>query len=75
MAEELVEVCTVATEVERELIRSALESYGIEVVFRSFLPSSVYPGLASIKLLVPEKDVELARRILSETTDEPGNDA
>ncbi|HHY11916.1 MAG TPA: DUF2007 domain-containing protein [Firmicutes bacterium] len=69
--EKFVEVRTVATELERELVRSALEPYGIEVLFRSFLPSSVYPGLTSIKVLVPEKDLELARRVLSETDREP----
>lgn len=72
MAEEkFVEVRTVVTELERELVRSALESYGIEVLFRSFLPSSVYPGLTSIKILVPKKDLELARQILSESAREP----
>lgn len=76
MAEEQwVEVCQVATEVEGELIRSALESCGIEVLFRSFLPASVYPGLTLIKVLVPEKDLELARRVLSETMQDPGSDA
>ncbi len=65
-----VEVRAVTTELERDLIRSALESYGIEVMFRSFLPSSVYPGLTSIKALVPEKDLELARKILAKPFDE-----
>ncbi|HHX10011.1 MAG: putative signal transducing protein [Bacillota bacterium] len=77
--ERLIRIGTVTTELERELVRSALESYGIEVLFRSSLPSSVYPGLMPIKVLVPEKDAEVAKSILSETmqtaetTDEPGD--
>ncbi len=75
MAEEhWVQICQVATEVEGELIRSALEACGIEVLFRSFLPASVYPGLTSIKVLVPEEDLELARRVLSESTQDRGSD-
>lgn len=72
--EHWVEVCQVATEVEGELIRSALEASGIEVLFRSFLPASVCPGLTLIKVLVPENDLELARRVLSETTQDLGSD-
>jgi len=63
----LIKIGTVTTEAERELLRSALESYGIEVVFRSSLPSSVYPGLTPIKVFVPGKDADLAKSILSET--------
>ncbi len=63
--EKWVELCQVTTEVERELVRSALEPYGIEIFFRSFLPSSVYPGLSSIKIFVSPKDLEMARRVLS----------
>ena len=59
--ERLIRIGTVTTELERELVRSALESYGIEVLFRSSLPSSVYPGLMPIKVLVPEKDAEVAK--------------
>lgn len=64
-----VEVCQVSTELEAELIRSVLESYGIEVLFRASLPGSVYPGLAPIKVLVPKKDLELAETALKTTED------
>lgn len=61
----MVEICTVSTEVERELIRSALEAYGIEVVFQTLLPPATYPGLSAIKVFVPEEKVEIARKVLS----------
>jgi hypothetical protein len=61
----MVEICTVTTEVERELIRSALEAYGIDVIFQTLLPPATYPGLSSIKVLVPEEQEELARKVLS----------
>ncbi len=64
-----VEVCQVSTELEAELIRSVLESYGIEVLLRASLPGSVYPGLAPIKVLVPKKDLELAETALKTTED------
>ncbi len=65
-----IEIQTVGTEVEKELLRTAFESCGVKVVFHSFLPPSVYPGLASIKVLVPEKDLELARQIITEMVQE-----
>jgi hypothetical protein len=61
----MVEIGTVSTEVERELVRSALEAYGIDVAFQTVLPPATYPGLASIKVLVPEEQAELARKVLS----------
>lgn len=64
-----VEVCQVSTELEAELIRSVLESYGIEVLLRASLPGIVYPGLAPIKVLVPKKDLELAETALKTTED------
>jgi len=61
----LVEIATVSTDVERELLRSALEGNGIDVIFRTQLPPATYPGLAFIKVLVPEDQAELARKVLS----------
>lgn len=71
--QEWVELCQVTTEVEKGLIRSALEPYSIEVIFRSFLPPSVYPGLSPIKVFVPRKDLELARRVLAGNKGESGS--
>jgi len=65
-----VELCKVSTEIEAELVRSVLESCGIEVLLRASLPTSVYPGLSPIKVLVPEKDLELAEKALKSTEDE-----
>ncbi|QUL98548.1 MAG: hypothetical protein IMF26_00100 [Candidatus Fermentithermobacillus carboniphilus] len=43
-----VELCQVTTEVEMDLIRSALELYGIQLIFKSLLLTSVYPGLSPV---------------------------
>lgn len=64
--EDWVELCEVTDQAEGELIRSLLQASGIQVSYRSFLPSTVYPGLAPIKLIVLCKDLELARKILSQ---------
>ncbi|HHY75701.1 MAG TPA: SIS domain-containing protein [Firmicutes bacterium] len=65
MGRRMVEVAAVSTEVEKELIKSALEASGIEVMFQALLSPLTHPGLSLIKVLVPEDQEELAREILS----------
>ncbi|MBP8614530.1 MAG: DUF2007 domain-containing protein [Firmicutes bacterium] len=65
-----VELCTVSTEIEAELVRSVLESCGIAVLLRASLPTRVYPGLSPVKVLVPEEDLELAEKALKSKENE-----
>ena len=57
-----VELCTVSTEIEAELVRSMLESCGIEVLLRASLPTSVYPGLSPLKCLFLKRIWNLQKR-------------
>ncbi len=54
--------------VEAEVIKSFLESHGISCVFRGLVVQSVHAfsmdGLGEIKILVSEKDYELAKKLI-----------
>lgn len=53
---------------EADVIKSFLESMGIPCYFQGRIVQSIYPfstdGLGEIKILVPEKDYETARKLL-----------
>ena len=65
---ELKEVRKVYGPVEADVIKSFLESQGISCILRGRMLQSVMPytvdGLAEIKVLVAEKDFEIADRLL-----------
>jgi hypothetical protein len=69
--EQWVELCQVTSEVEAQVIQSLLAAANIPVMLRSSLARSIYPSLSQIKILVPQKDVEPARDIMSQTPEEP----
>lgn len=56
--------------VEAEVIKSFLESNGIPCAFRGKVAQSIHPfsadGLGEIKILVSEKDYELAKELIDE---------
>lgn len=56
--------------VEAEVIKSFLESNGIFCLLRGKVVQSVHPfsadGLGEIKILVPDKDYALAKKLLKE---------
>ena len=64
----LVEVARVHGPVEAEVIKNFLESEGISCFFKGLMLQSIYPfsadGLGEIKIFVPEKDLELAKKLL-----------
>ncbi|HHY99102.1 MAG TPA: DUF2007 domain-containing protein [Firmicutes bacterium] len=60
------ELCQVSSEIEGEVIRSFLLAQDIQVILKTGLPPGVYPGLTPIKVFVPQKDLEAARRALEE---------
>lgn len=66
---EWIELCQVNNEIEAEVIRSVLLAQGIEAFTKSQLPSRVYPGLAPLKVFVPRKDLELAKRIVEASSE------
>ena len=65
---DLQEVCRVFSPAEAEVVRSFLESQGIACNVRGNVSQYTYPlavdGLAEFKVLVAEKDLELARELL-----------
>lgn len=65
--EALVDVFESEQESEAMVVRSLLESAGIEVLERSFdAPQDVLPGVGGVSLLVREDQAEEARAILAE---------
>jgi len=64
----IVELCRVPTEVDALPIQSLLESYGIKCILQSHVTRSVHPftvdGLAEVRILISEKDLDEAREIL-----------
>jgi hypothetical protein len=58
------------TDGEASIIKSLLDSYSIPCHYSSELPSRLYPaaadGLGPIRIFVPAKLVEEARRVLAE---------
>lgn len=65
------EVRSVWGPAEAEVIKSFLQSHGIESILKGLVVQSVHPfsadGLGEIKIFVLEKDYELARKLLEET--------
>jgi hypothetical protein len=53
---------------EAEVIKSFLQSHGIPCLLKGLVVQSVHPftmdGLGEIKILVPEKEYELAEKLL-----------
>ncbi|MFQ6069289.1 MAG: putative signal transducing protein [Candidatus Aminicenantales bacterium] len=66
----LVEVKKVWGVAEAEVIKSYLENNGIPCLYRGQVVQSIHPftadGLGEIKILVFEKDLKLARKLLKE---------
>jgi hypothetical protein len=64
------EVRSVWGPAEAEVIKSFLQSHGIQSILKGLVVQSVHPfsadGLGEIKIFVLEKDYELARKLLAE---------
>lgn len=64
------EVTSVWGPAEAEVIKSFLESNGIQCLLRGLVVQSVHPfsadGLGEIKIFVTEKDYDSARKLISE---------
>jgi len=64
----LKQVHSVWGSVEAEVVKSFLESHGISCVFRGLVVQSIHAfsmdGLGEIKILVSEKDYELAKKLI-----------
>ncbi|MFQ6108601.1 MAG: DUF2007 domain-containing protein, partial [Candidatus Aminicenantales bacterium] len=69
-AHDLKELCRVWGPAEAEVIKSFLKSHGISCIFRGQVVQSIHPfsadGLGEIKILVPEKDLSLAKKLLEQ---------
>lgn len=67
----LKEVYSVWGPVEAEVIKSFLESNGIRCLLRGLVVQSIHPfsadGLGEIKILVAEKDYDLAKKLISDS--------
>lgn len=65
---DLKEAARVHGPVEAEVIKNFLESEGIACFFKGLMLQTIYPfsadGLGEIKIFVPEKDLELAKKLL-----------
>ena len=72
----LKEVCKVWGPAEAEVIKSFLESNGINSLLRTRVPHSIMPytadGLGEVKILVSEEDYETAKKLLENI--EPGQE-
>jgi hypothetical protein len=59
---------------EAEVVKSFLESHGISCLFKGMVVQSVHPftmdGLGEIKIFVPEKDKDLAEKLLKSRQEE-----
>jgi hypothetical protein len=64
------EVYSVWGPAEAEVIKSFLESNGIQCLLKGLVVQSVHPfsadGLGEIKIFVAEKDYEVAKKLISE---------
>ena len=64
------EVYSVWGPAEAEVIKSFLESNGIQCLLRGLVVQSVHPfsadGLGEIKIFVAEKDYEVSKKLISE---------
>ena len=69
------EVYSVWGPAEAEVIKSFLESNGIQCILKGLVVQSVHPfsadGLGEIKIFVLENDYELARKLLTEKVSSP----
>lgn len=67
---QLKEVYSVWGPAEAEVIKSFLESNGIQCILKGLVVQSVHPfsadGLGEIKIFVLEKDYELAKKLITE---------
>lgn len=74
----LVEAARVHGPVEAEVIKNFLESEGISCFFKGLMLQSIYPfsadGLGEIKIFVPEKDLDLAKKLLENKEFSPAPD-
>jgi len=72
---DLKEVVRIHGPVEAEVIKNFLESEGITCFFKGLMLQTIYPfsadGLGEIKILVPEKDFELAKKLLENREFDP----
>ena len=66
---QITEVYSVWGPAEAEVIKSFLESNGIQCILKGLVVQSVHPfsadGLGEIKIFVLEKDYELARKLIT----------
>ena len=69
------EVYSVWGPAEAEVIKSFLESHGIQCILKGLVVQSVHPfsadGLGEIKIFVLEKDYELAKKLITEKVSTP----
>ncbi len=67
----LKEVYSVWGPAEAEVIKSFLDSNGIKCLLRGLVVQSVHPfsadGLGEIKILVAERDYDLAKKLISDS--------
>ena len=68
------EVSSVWGPAEAGVIKSFLQSHGIECILKGLVVQSVHPfsadGLGKIRIFVLEKDYEIARKLLAEIEEE-----
>ncbi|OGD12236.1 MAG: hypothetical protein A2Y86_07025 [Candidatus Aminicenantes bacterium RBG_13_62_12] len=70
---ELVEIHKVWGPAEMEVIKSMLNSHDIFCMTRGQVPQSILPmttdGMGEIKILVPKKDADLAKKLIKDALD------
>jgi hypothetical protein len=75
---DLKEAARVHGPVEAEVIKNFLESEGISCFFKGLMLQTIYPfsadGLGEIKIFVPAKDLELAKKLLENREFGPAQD-
>lgn len=73
---ELVEIAVMQNDAEAMVVKSVLESEGIEALYHSNLVQSVHPitvnGIGKVRVFVRIEDEERAREILASREDLPG---
>lgn len=66
----MIEVYRAKGELEAQVVKGLLQSYGIPCVLSSHASSAVHPfavdGLGEVRVLVPEAQAEEARRLIKE---------